>query len=147
MAAKKPLVLGTNGEPEQLQSGDTLLAPVSEVDIMTKTASGAIAIRDAVYVTSGGNVSKAKADASGTRIVLGFATAAISDTASGSIQTDGILSGFSSLTPGARLFLSQATAGAIVEDVSGYTTGWICPVGVALSATEIEINIAIPIKL
>jgi hypothetical protein len=94
MAVRKPLVL-VGGEIQQLQSGDTLSGPVAEVDLVSLTNDdvGAHALGDVVYLDVADGAKKAKADAAGTSKAIAFATAAISAAASGSYQTNGILSG------------------------------------------------------
>jgi hypothetical protein len=160
MATKKPLVI-TNGQIEQLQAGDTLDAPVTEVDVVSKTNdnSGAITIGTPVYVKSNGNVDKAQANASGTVQVLGLVRdASISSSTSGVIQTDGVLSATTAqwdavtgdsggLTPGAAYYLSASTAGQLTTNAPTTAGQFVVRIGLALSSTELDISIAPPIKL
>ncbi|CAN5462830.1 hypothetical protein BH20VER3_BH20VER3_00950 [soil metagenome] len=148
MASRKPLVL-VDGEIQQLQSGDTLNATVSEVDIVTLTNgdAGAHALGDVVYISAADEAKKAKADASGTTNALALATGAISNGVSGAYQTDGILGGLTGLTPGAVYYLSDATAGLIASTAPSAGGSYVVRIGIAISTTELEIQIGRPILL
>ena len=160
MAARKPLVINS-GQIEQLQAGDTLDAAVSEVDVVSKTNdnAGAIVIGTPVYVKSNGNVDKGRANAQGTVLVLGLVRdASIASSASGIIQTDGILAattgqwdavtgGTGGLTPGARYWLDAATAGLLTATAPTTVGLFVVHVGLAISTTEMDISIDRPIKL
>jgi hypothetical protein len=130
-------VLATNGAGQV-----TFQDPGAAARICTAyTAAGAIADRDAVYISAADSVSKADATAEATSRVIGFADGAILDTQSGNICHDGVLNGFSGLTPGARYFLDPATAGAITSTVPSGDEEAIVQVGYAKSATELHIDI------
>lgn len=108
--------------------------------ITTPIATNSLPVRSAVYVDGAGVVQLAKADASATVKAVGFIAA------NGAIATTGgTLDGFSGLTVGARYFLSTSIAGAITTDVP--TSGFVAPVGIAISATQLAINIGSPIQL
>lgn len=148
MALKKPLVIGTDGTLEQLQSGDTLDSPSSGYDAATVTngEAGSITIGQVTYISAANTVLKAQADAIGTSRVFGLVlTATIGAGASGQVVTNGLLSGLSSLTPGAVYFLDGATAGAMTA--TRPTSGVVVELGKALSATEFQVSIRRPIKL
>ena len=104
------------------------------------TASGAIADRDAVYISGASTVSVADASAESTARVIGFADGAIADTASGDICHDGVLDSFSGLTAGSRYFLSE-TAGQITTTPPTADDANVIQVGYAKSATELHIDI------
>lgn len=106
----------------------------------TYTADEALLIRDAVYLSGADNVSKASAAGDTTAQLLGFATAAASDTASVVIRKFGVLTGFSGLTAGARYYLS-ATAGLITSTIPVGTGNVIVQAGYAKSATALDIQI------
>lgn len=160
MALRKPLVMNS-GQIEQLQSGDTLDAIVAEVDVVSLTNNNAspIVIGNAVYTDAASGVDLAKADASGTIEVLGLvADTSIAAAASGTIQTDGILSATTGqwdaiagttggLTAGAIYYLSAATAGELTETAPSTGGQYVVRVGKAISTTEMEISISQPIKL
>lgn len=107
-------------------------------------AGGAIALGDAVYVAADGDVEKADAGAILTAAVIGICvgtehspTAAAAGEAV-DIQLSGPLAGFSSLTPGERLFAS-AVAGKIA-DAAPAATNFIFVVGTVISAAVIHIR-------
>lgn len=148
MAVKKPLAL-YGGEIAQLQTGDTLETPGTNVDIVSLTNGdvGAHAVGDVVYISAASEAKKAKADAGATKGAIAFATAAIASAASGTYQTDGILAGLAGLTAGAVYFLSAATAGAMTTTAPSTTGQYVVRLGTAISATELEIQIEPPILL
>jgi len=141
MALRKPLVINA-GQIEQIQAGDTLDAVVTEIDVvsMTNNNANSIVIGAPVYCESAGNVDLAQADASG------------------SIQTDGVLAATTAqwdavagttggLAAGTIYYLSAVDVGEITATAP--TTGgqFVVRIGLALSATELEISISQPIKL
>lgn len=154
MALKKPLVI-SNGQIEQLQSGDTLDAAITDQEIISATNSnaGTINIGEPVYVDGASSVDLARANASGTKNVIGLvASTSISAAASGNILTDGILTastgqwdavtgGSGGLTAGARYYLSATTAGRLTTTAPTTVGQYVCPVGVALSTTEFRLDI------
>lgn len=160
MAARKPLVI-VNGIIQQLQSGDTLDAPVSEVDVVSKQNdnASAITIGQPVYVKSNGNVDLARANALGTSNVLGLVRdSSIASSAVGLIQTDGVLTATTAewdavtgetggLTAGSVYYLSASTAGRLTTTAPTSSGQLVVRVGVALSNTELEISIDQPILL
>ena len=160
MAARKPLVMNA-GQVEQLQSGDTLDATVAEVDVLDRTNgnAGAIVIGQPVYPDAAGSVDLAQADAAGTVEVLGLVRAtSIASAASGSIQTNGVLTATTTqwdvvtgetggLTAGAPYFLDPDTAGMLTQTAPGTAGDFVVRVGLALSTTEMMIDAAPPIKL
>ena len=160
MASRKPLVL-VNGQIQQLQSGDSLDASVSEVDIVSRSNSnaGAITIGQAVYPDGNGSVDLGQANASGTVEVLGLvASTSIASAASGSIQTDGILTattgqwdavtgGTGGLVAGTVYYLDPSTAGHITSTAPTTASQYVVRIGVALSTTELEISVRSPILL
>jgi len=108
--------------------------------VLTAISTAGLSVGDAVYVGANGVLAKAKADAGETVKVVGFVAA------NGAIATTGgTLDGFVGLTAGARYFLSGATAGAITTTPP--TEGYVAPVGIAISATKLAINIGSPIQL
>jgi len=160
MASRKPLVL-VNGQIQQLQSGNSLDASVSKVDIVSRSNSnaGAITIGQAVYPDGNGSVDLGQANASGTVEVLGLVAAtSIASAASGSIQTDGILTattgqwdavtgGTGGLVAGTVYYLDPSTAGHITSTAPTTASQYVVRIGVALSTTELEISVRPPILL
>ncbi len=160
MSARKPLVI-VNGQIQQLQAGDTLDAMSSEVDIVSKTNGNAspIVICTPVYVKVDGTVDMAKADASGTVQVLGLVKdTSIAASASGAIQTDGVLVATTGqwdtvagttggLTAGTVYYVDPSTAGKLTATAPTTTGQFVVRVGLALSTTELDISTTAPIKL
>jgi len=152
MAIKKPLVI-TNGNIERLQPGDSLDLERT----VTKTANGALPIATPVY-TQGGNATPAQADSQPTTRVIGLVQAAAADTDPVEVQVDGIVEALSTewdavtgetggLTEGAQYYLSADTAGQLTQTAPDAFGEFVVPVGVALSATEMDVEIGAPIKL
>lgn len=148
MALKKPLVL-TNGEVEQLQPGDY----ISEVDLvqLVNGEASTIAKGTPVYIFSADTCKKAKADAAGTSCTFGLVAASnITTGVAGGIQTNGVLAattgewdaitgGSGGLTANTKYYLSNATAGTLTS--TPVSTGYSQRVGIAISSTELEIDI------
>lgn len=121
---------------------ETFILPASE-DL---TAGDFVNIYD-----SGSAVMKCrKADATGPgegKKAHGFILAGVTAEGDATIYFDGINSQLAGLTPGAVNYLGK-TAGGIVEDVSGYTTGNIVQeIGTAKSATELLVQMHKPTEL
>jgi len=160
VALRKPLVI-ISGQVQQLSSGDTLDASAAEVDVvvLTNGNASAIVIGSPVYSDAAGSVDLAQADASGTVEVLGFVKdTSISASASGSIQTDGILAATTAqwdivtgdtggLDAGAVYYLDPTTAGKLTATAPTTTSQYVVRVGKAISTTEMEISIEAPILL
>lgn len=144
MATIKPLHIDpTTGLPTEMAAGDSI-AGASQVTQFSAAngESGAITKSMLVYVSASATVKKAKADASATAMAIGFvADTSIAAAATGLIQTDGVLDGFTSLTPGATYFADAATAGAITATAPTASGSHVVKVGKALSATELLIDI------
>ena len=105
------------------------------------TAEETLLARDVVYISSADNVSKALGDATTKSQAMGFAKAAASATASVNIQSEGVITGFTGLTAGARYYLSAASAGLITSSIPTGTGNTIVQVGYAKSTTAIHIHI------
>ena len=160
MALRKPLVI-VDGAIQQLQAGDSLDATASEVDVVARTNNnaGTIVIGNAVYPDGNGTVDLAQADASGTVEILGLVSStSIAAAASGSVQTDGVLSATTGqwdavagttggLTAGAVYYLDPDTAGMLTATAPTAAGDYVIRVGLALSTTELEISVQPPIKL
>jgi hypothetical protein len=148
MASRKPLVL-VSGEIQQLQPGDTLSGPFGEVDTLTLTNGDAAphALGDVVYISAADTGKKAKADATGTKDAIAFAMGAITNGTTGAYQTDGILSGLTGLVTGSVYYLSAATAGAMTVTAPSAAGQFVVRLGIAISTTELEIQIGRPITL
>ena len=103
----------------------------------TMTAGENLAAGDLIYVAAAGTVFKADANTAGKEAV-GFVTGAISSAASGTVYFGpAVISGYTSLTPGAKQFLSATTTGAFSTTVPSGTSDLVQLVGWAKSATEL----------
>jgi len=103
------------------------------------TATSALAIAEAVYIDGSNSVDLADASAVATSECIGFAEAAISAAASGNICTEGVVGGFTGLTAGDRLYLSE-TAGAVTATPPTTSGAVQFVVGFAKSATQVQIH-------
>lgn len=154
MALKKPLVI-SSGEIQQLQSTDTLDAPQSGGDVLVQTndEAGTIVIGAPVYNDAADGVKKAKGDASGTSKPIGLVyDASIANATPGKILTSGVLSattgqwdtitgGSGGLTFGTKYYLSAATAGLLTSTAPSAVGQYVVEVGIAVSTTEMLVNI------
>lgn len=152
MAVQKPLVI-IDGQIQQIPAGDTLSAGAIEVDVIAKlnVNVGTIVIGTPVYPASATQVDKAGAAAAGTKKVLGLMqSASTASGASGFVQTDGILTATTGqwdavagttggLAAGTIYYLS-ATAGLITATAPSASGNYVCPIGMALSPTELDID-------
>ena len=157
MATKKPLVLGADGRPQQLQSGDTL-GITSETGQLSQTADATLIAGNVVYTTAADHVGKAKADAAGTAFGVGLATAAITSAAAGIIQYNGIVTlstaqwdvAFGTtggLTFNTTYYLSPTTAGLGTGTCPTTVGQYVVILGKAISTTELLLNIDEPVLL
>ena len=160
MALRKPLVM-VSGQIQQLQSTDTLDAPVSAIDVMQSENANAnpITICMAVYASAAGVVDLAKADAAGTSRAIGLVRAAsIANGASGGIITDGVLTATTGqwdgiagttggLAAGTVYYVSKDTAGHLVSAAPSAVGQYVIEVGTALSTTELEVTFTRPVLL
>jgi hypothetical protein len=150
MATKKPLVLGSDGRPEQLQSGDTIGSV--ETGQVTQTANATLIAGQVVYSEAADTVDKAEANAAGTSIVLGLAMAAITGSTTGQIQCNGILALTTTqwdavfgttggLAFGTTYYLSPSTAGLGTSTCPSTVGQYVVILGEAISTTELNIKI------
>jgi hypothetical protein len=160
MALRKPLVV-ISGQMQQLPTGDTLDALISEKDMLSLTngEASAMVIGTPAYVSAASTCKKAMANAAGTSGVVGLcATVSVAAAALGSIQSDGVLTattaqwdavtgGTGGLTFGAMYYLDPATAGKITATAPSTAGQYIAPIGRALNTTDLEITIALTILL
>ena len=158
MALKKVLVLGANGEIEQLQAGDTvdIVASSNQLFSATNQYGAAITIGQPVYIIAADTVDLALADAQATSGVIGLVSdASIDSTDVGTILTDGILTstdwtevvGAATLTVGSVYFLSDVDAGMLTTTAPTTTGSFVTRVGTAISTTTLEVTISRPISL
>lgn len=161
MAAYPPIVLNA-GQFQRLQSGDSLSVPVfsgGDVISLTNDEAGSIVIGTPVYVDAASGVKKAKADAAGTKSVLGLVSdATIVNAVAGNIMVNGYLTATTGqwdtafgttggLAFGTRYYLSAATAGLGTVTAPSATGQYVVELGLAISTTVLKIDIKQPILL
>jgi hypothetical protein len=154
MASRIPLVL-VSGQIQQLQSGDTLaIQTITAGDILSQTndEAGAIVIGAPVYNDANDGVKKAKADASGTKDVIGLVRdTSITNGVAGNIQLNGTLTATTGqwdavfgttggLTKGTRYYLSAATSGLGTATAPSATGQYVVELGIAVSTTELILS-------
>ncbi|MDR3639070.1 MAG: hypothetical protein P4L84_35020 [Isosphaeraceae bacterium] len=149
MALRKPLVVGGDGRPQQLQAGDTLTGPFAENETQnwTNGDSAGHSIGNVVYLSAGDTVKRAQANAAGTSGAVAIATGTIAAGAVGGYQTNGTLSGLTGLTAGATYYLDPAAVGGMTTTCPTTVGQLVCILGIAVSATEFLIRIREPIQL
>lgn len=162
MAIRLPLVLGADGLPQQLQSSDTISTAIVASTIRPVTnseSSAAIAIGAPVYATAADAVKRAQANVKSTSQLAGLGyDSTIAASAVGNIISSGVLIATTAqwdavagttggLVFGTRYFVSPTAVGLLTSTPP--TTVGQCNtlVGIALSATELELGIQAPILL
>lgn len=157
MATRKPLVLGADGRPQQLQSGDTL-GISSETGQVEMTATQTVIAGGPVYSDGADSFDLARANASGTSRVIGLAIEGITAAATGLVQVNGVLSlttgewdavfgTTGGLTPDTTYYLDPASAGLGTTTCPTTVGQLVVILGIALSTTELSIRISEPILL
>ena len=123
---------------------------LKQTPAVVMTASEDIAAGDLINIWSDAGtpkVRKATNAAVGTR-ADGYANAGILEDASGTvILGEGVITGLSSLTPGARYYLGTGGSRVLAASLPTSTGNISQQIGVAKSATELAINIQEPIVL
>lgn len=156
MTIRKPLVL-TNGEIEQLQAGDSIDV---QPDTISATFTSTAVAGAAVYVDGNASVDLALANASGTSDAIGLASTAVTAAATGTVvfngtvtlttgEWDAVAGTTGGLTAGAKYYLSDATAGFLVEQGSIPTTAgrYVVEIGEASDTTDLIVQIRRRVKL
>ncbi len=164
MTLRVVLVLGSDGLPQQLQSGDTISAPTSlpSVRAVTNADSVSLPFGTPVYASAADAVKRGQANAKATAKLVGLVfDATIAAAAVGNIGTSGVMVGTPAqwdavvtgetggLTFNASYFLDPANVGKLTTTAPTTAGSGQCNtfVGTALSTTEIEVAIAQPILL
>jgi hypothetical protein len=155
MATRIPLVL-VNGQIQQLQSSDIISVPVvsgGDIISLTNDESGSIVICAPVYLDAASGVKKAKADASGTKNVLGLVyDTSITNGVAGNIVVNGYLTATTGqwdavfgtsggLTFNTRYYLSATTAGIATATAPSTVGQYVCELGIAISTTVLKVDI------
>lgn len=162
MTLRTPLVLGSDGLPQQLQAADSILSAAATYTSRSVTngeASSAIVIGAPVYASAADTVKRAQANAKATAKLAGLGLdASFAAGAAGNIITGGILVATTTqwdavagttggLAFGTEYFLDPATAGKITATPPSTVGQCNVLVGIALSTTELELQITPPILL
>lgn len=155
MATKIPLVI-SNGEIQQLQAGDDIIAPITgTINIsLTNDEVGSIVIGAPVYSDAASGVKKARANATGTSLVVGLVgQTTIVSAAAGDIATSGILTFASTaqvdavagttggFTFNTRYYLDPSTAGLMTATAPTTAGQLVVEIGTALSTLVLKIAI------
>lgn len=150
------------GQIQQLQSADSIAISsitVGTVIQQTNDEVAPIVICTVVYSDANDGIKKAKADASGTKDVIGLVRdASITNAVAGGIIVDGVHTATTGqwdavfgttggLTKGTRYYLSAATAGLATSAATSTAGQYVVELGIALSTTELNINVRSPVLL
>lgn len=118
------------------------VSSTSSVQNNYTAGAGGIAARDVVYISAADTVLKCDSSAGGIASrAMGLAVAAITAAASGAIQSEGVLTGFTGLTAGSRYFVDPATPGLITLTRPVGAGNTVIQVGYAKSTTALHIHI------
>lgn len=106
------------------------------------TAAATLAAGDVVYISAADNVNKADVSGSGAASrPIGLALTAATATNPVDVCCNGIVSGLSGLTAGARYFADPAVAGGITTTVPVGAGNKLIQIGFAKSTTELHLQI------
>lgn len=162
MATKKPLVLGANGLPQQLQAGDNISVTAAQASIYQQTNGevAAVVIGAPVYQFAAGSFKKALANAAGTSDVLGLVadSPSITNGAIGGVCVQGILTattvqwdavtgGTGGLVFNTKYFLDPTTSGKLTSTPPTTVGQLVVLIGTAISTVDMEVAIQSEILL
>ena len=118
-------------------------------DVKNVVASEALAAGDLVNIWNDAGTEKVrKADATAEgKEAVGFVKASFASAATAAVYFEGRITGLSGLTPGARQYLSTASAGQVTASAPSSAGNVVQFVGVAVSATEIDFEPGEPITV
>lgn len=140
--ADKIVQTGSDGKLDS-----TLMPTGFGSDTRTVTAGETLTAGNLIYLNGSGQALKADANTE-AKAAIGFVLAGITNAATGTAYFgSGIITGLSSLTPGARHFLSATTPGGITPTVPSGSGDIVQCVGYAISATEFYFEPSAPIVL
>lgn len=114
----------------------------------TVTAGENLTANDAVYISSStdtggrttGRAYKLDCTNDNRMEFAGFVTATTTSGQTATIQTNGLLGGFTGLTTGKPIFASTSAAGSYQTSAPTAATQWIIQLGEAISSTQIVVN-------
>lgn len=162
MTTRSPLVVGSDGLPQQLQSGDNLNVPVTTTQIRSITngeGAAAIVIGAPVYASAADTGKRAQANAKSTAQLAGLgydttiAAAGVGNIIQSGVlvattaQWDAVAGTTGGLAFGTKYFLDPSNPGKITSSVPTTVGQCVALVGVALSTTELELLLRDPILL
>ena len=166
MAVRPPIVLGTDNLYQQLQSGDSISAPMTTTNIRpvaNAETSAAMPFGTPVYTSGADTVKRAQANAKATAKVAGLVfDPSIAAGANGNIASGGVLiastaaqwdavntGGSGGLVPNTTYFLDPANVGKITAAPAFTNGSGQCNtvLGTAISTLEMELSIGLPILL
>lgn len=111
------------------------------VETLSILASENLNAGDLVNITNNAGTANArKADASNGRIAMGFVLAGATNGTNATVYFEGALTGLTGLTPGSKLFLSAATAGAVTATAPSTAGQYVQQVGYATSTTSMTFS-------
>lgn len=157
MAIRKPLVINA-GQIQQLQSGDSLDIQAEALNL-TNGEAGSVVIGAPVYMFGNDSFKKAQANGSTTKDVVGLVAAtSIANGASGAVTIDGVMTATTAqwdavtgqtggLTFGTRYYLDPSTSGKMTTTAPTTVGQYVVEIGVALSTTEMKVDVKSPILL
>jgi len=128
---------------------DNSMMPIGiGADTKSIASSENLAAGDLVNIyDNGGTINCRKADASNGRRAHGFVLASVTSPANATVYFEGTITGLTGLTPGATLYLSGATAGAVTATAPSTPAHIVQEIGAAASATEVTFEPQQPITL
>lgn len=148
-----------NGEVQQLQAGDNLDIRADQFQLINDEATPVV-IGAPVYSDAAGGFKKARANAAATVRVIGLVgqTPSITNAVAGAVTIEGMLTATTAewdavtgdvggLTFNAKYFLDPATAGKLTKTAPSTVGQYVVYIGIALSTTDMKIEIADPILL
>lgn len=163
MTLRLPLVLGPDGFPQQIQSGDAISAPMNTPSIRpvaNNESSVALTFGQPVYASASDGVKRAQANAKTTSKVAGLVyDATIAAGANGYIASSNILIGTTAqwdaavtgqtggLTFNSVYFLDAGNVGKLTTTPPATIGQCNVVIGTALSSTELELQITLPLQL
>lgn len=127
--------------------------------VLTNGESTSIVIGTPVYISGNDSAKKAKANSSSTTYFIGLvADTSITNSKTGNITINGVLNATTTqwdavagtsggLTANTVYYLSASTAGQITSTAPTTVGQYVVQVGIAISTTEMIINITRPILL
>jgi hypothetical protein len=129
-------------------------ANVSET--LTNNTGSSIVIGSTVYISAAGEITKAIANADAASLAVGVVSATIANSASGPVVTAGTVTATTGewdtitgqsggLTAAADYYLDNTTAGKITTTAPG--SGYVQPIGHALSTTKLKVSIGPRVQL